>query len=158
MLMTDVTHPHRVLTSGPPQLPDDTTNTGPNFPAAGAACLTIECLNTKMCSMILKAITNPEFNQHLAHIANNTTKLKGHQVSWLIHEISNKLEVGMFMMTFSMMIEWLQLCQSASQSMRNYLTTSAAAQYHMSQCFVDKSTSNRDYKKLWEFLCMCQLY
>ena len=26
MLMIDVTHPHRVLTSGPPQLPDDAAN------------------------------------------------------------------------------------------------------------------------------------
>jgi hypothetical protein len=58
MLMTDVTHPHRVLTSGPPQLPDDAANAGPDFSAAGAARLTIEHLDTKMCSMILKAITD----------------------------------------------------------------------------------------------------
>ena len=77
MLMTDVTHPHQVLTSGPPQLPNDAANTRPNFLAAGAAHLTIEHLDTKMCSMVLKAITDPEFNQHLAHIANDTTKLKG---------------------------------------------------------------------------------
>lgn len=42
--------------------------------------------------------------------------------------------------------------------MRNYLTASAAAQYHVSQCFVNKTTNNIDYKKLWEFLCTCQLY
>ena len=42
--------------------------------------------------------------------------------------------------------------------MRNYLAASAAAQYRVSQCFVNKTTNNIDYKKLWEFLCTCQLY
>ena len=109
MLMINVTHPNQVLTSSPPQLPDIAANAGHNFPAAGAACSTAECLDTKMCSMILKAITNPEFNQHLARIANDTTKLKGHRASWLIHKISSKLEAGTFIMTFSVTIKWLQL-------------------------------------------------
>ena len=43
-------------------------------------------------------------------------------------------------MTFSVTIEYLQLCQSQSQSMRNYLAASSAAQYRVSQCFANKST------------------
>jgi len=76
MLMTDVTHPHRVLTSGPPPLPDTADNAGGDFPPAGAERLTIERLDAKMCSLILKGITDPEFNQHLARIASDATKLK----------------------------------------------------------------------------------
>ena len=158
MLMIHVTHPHRILANGPPPLPDTTDNAGGDFPPAGATRLTIEHLNAKMCSLILKAITDPEFNQHLACIASDATKLKGRRASWLIHEISSKLEAGTFVMTFSVTLEWLQLRQSASQSMRNYLAASAAAQYCMTQCFIDKSSGNVDYKKLWDFLCTCQLY
>ena len=46
----------------------------------------------------------------------------------MIHDISNKLEAGEFVLTFSVTIEWLQLRQTASQSMRQYLAASAAAQ------------------------------
>ena len=68
MLITDVTHPHRVLNSGPPQL-DDIAVHAVSFPAAGALRTNIERIDAKMCNMILKAI--------LAHIASNLTKLKG---------------------------------------------------------------------------------
>ena len=75
--MIDVTHPSRVLNSGPPQLADTADNADHNFPEARHKRTTAEHLDAKMCSMILKAITNPEFNQHLARIANDATKLKG---------------------------------------------------------------------------------
>ena len=42
--------------------------------------------------------------------------------------------------------------------MRQYLAASAAAQYRVAQCFADKSTHVVDYKRLWDFVCTCQLY
>ena len=42
--------------------------------------------------------------------------------------------------------------------MRNYLTASTAAQYCVSQCFVNKTTNDVDYKRLWDFVCTCELY
>ena len=95
MQMIDVTHPSRVLNSGPPQLPDTADNAHHDFPEAGHKRATAKRLDTKMCSMILKAITDPEFNQHLPRIANDATKPKGRRASWLIHEISCKLEADL---------------------------------------------------------------
>ena len=92
------------------------------------------------------------------NIADDTTKLKGHRAAWIIHEVSCKLEAGTFVMTFSVTIEHLQLCQSNSQSMWDYLAASRAVQYCVVKCFTDRSTGVINFEKLFQFLGMCQLF
>ena len=81
MLMVDVTHPRTILANKPP-LPDIAAN-ATDFPGPGIKRDTIERLDRKMCAMILKAITDPEFHQHLSRIADDGTKLKGRRAAWV---------------------------------------------------------------------------
>ena len=151
MLIIDVTHPKTILAADPP-VPDDAAHAA-DFPPAGVKRDAIQRLDRKML-----AITDPGFHQHLSRIADDDTKLQGRRSAWVLHEISCTLEAGTFVMTFSVTLEYLQLRQSNSQSMRDYLAASSAAQYRVTQCFVDNNTKRVDYGKLWKFLGTCQLF